>query len=134
MRELHEGRSADSGGSLDGEKPEVKAADMRLPVTSSLCAYVMCYCVITASAYTSAGSLSLKQNGVYTKVITSGCTDCPLRTLATLVVELSYQRSEAGLRPRSLQRGFLQRQTGKAGKGVTALVMEKAKRSKGATN
>ena len=39
----------------------------------------MCYCVITASAYTSAGPLRLKQNGVYTLVITSGCTGCPLR-------------------------------------------------------
>ena len=66
MRELHEGRIADCGGSLDGEKPEVKAADMRLPVTSSLYTYVMCYCVVTASAYTPAGPLSLKQNGVYT--------------------------------------------------------------------
>ena len=35
----------------------------------------MCYCVITASAYTSAGPLSLKQNGVVTFVITSGSTD-----------------------------------------------------------
>ena len=36
---------------------------------------VMCYCVISASAYTSAGPLSLKQNGVFTQVITSGYTD-----------------------------------------------------------
>ena len=26
----------------------------------------------------------------YTSVITSGCTDCPLRTLATLVAEVNY--------------------------------------------
>ena len=31
----------------------------------------------------SAGFLSLKQNGVCTLVITSGCTDCPLRTSLT---------------------------------------------------
>ena len=44
----------------------------------------MCYCDTSASAYTSAGPLSLKQNGVYTFVITSGCTDCPLRTQFTV--------------------------------------------------
>ena len=55
-----------------------------------LCTCVMCYCVITASAYTFAGPLSLKQNGVYTLVITSGCADCPLRTLPTLIADLSY--------------------------------------------
>ena len=38
----------------------------------------MFYCVIFASAYISAGSSSLKQNGVFTLVITSGYTD--LRT------------------------------------------------------
>ena len=37
---------------------------------------MICYCDISASAYTSAGPLSLKQNGVYTFVITSGRTDC----------------------------------------------------------
>ena len=36
---------------------------------------VMCYCVIFASAYTSAGPSSLKQNGVFTFVIISGYTD-----------------------------------------------------------
>ena len=36
---------------------------------------VMCCCVIFASAYTSAGPLSLVHNGVFTLVITSGCTD-----------------------------------------------------------
>ena len=44
----------------------------------------MCHCVTAVSAYTSAGPLSLKQNGVYTSVITSVCTDCPLRTLHTI--------------------------------------------------
>ena len=44
-------------------------------MTSSLYTCVMCYCVITAPAYTSAGLLSFKQNGVFTFVITSGCTD-----------------------------------------------------------
>ena len=43
--------------------------------TCSLYTCVMCDCVISASAYTSAGRLSLKQNGVFTFVITSGCTD-----------------------------------------------------------
>ena len=53
-----------------------------------LCTSVMCHCV-TALAHTSTGPLSLKQNGVFTHVITSGCTDCTLRTLATLVAGLS---------------------------------------------
>ena len=35
----------------------------------------MCYCVISASVYTSAGPLSLKQNGVFTLVVTPVCTD-----------------------------------------------------------
>ena len=35
----------------------------------------MCYCVTSAPAYTSAGPLSLKQNGAFTFVITSGYTD-----------------------------------------------------------
>ena len=40
------------------------------------CALVSCfYCAISASACTSAGPFSLKQNGVFTYVITSGCTD-----------------------------------------------------------
>ena len=57
------------------------------------CAHrVMCYCVISASAYTSAGPLSLKQNGVYTYVTTSGCTDShtahSLEIANTLVVVL----------------------------------------------
>ena len=43
----------------------------------------MCHCVISASAHTSAGPLSLKQNGVFTFVITSGGTHCTLRTLTT---------------------------------------------------
>ena len=46
---------------------------------------VMCYCVISASANTSGGPLRLKQNGVVTCVITSGRTDCTLRTQPTLV-------------------------------------------------
>ena len=50
-------------------------------VTFSLYTSVICYCVTTALAYTSAGLLSLKQNGVFTFVITSGCTDCTPRTL-----------------------------------------------------
>ena len=37
--------------------------------------------------YTSAGPLSLKQNGVLTLVITSGLTDCTVRTQHTLVAE-----------------------------------------------
>ena len=44
-------------------------------VTLSLYTCVMWYCVITAPAYTSAGNLSLKQNGVVTFYITSGRTD-----------------------------------------------------------
>ena len=36
---------------------------------------VICYRVSTALAYTSAGPLSLKQNGVFTYHTTSGCTD-----------------------------------------------------------
>ena len=35
----------------------------------------MCYSVIFASPYTSASPLSLKQNGVFTLVTTSGYTD-----------------------------------------------------------
>ena len=52
-------------------------------VTFSLYTSVICYCVTIALAYTSAGLLSLKQNGVFTFVITSGCTDCTPRTLPT---------------------------------------------------
>ena len=44
-------------------------------VTCSLYTCIMCYCVISASAYTSAGPVSLKENGVFTFVSTSGCTD-----------------------------------------------------------
>ena len=46
-----------------------------LVVTLSLYTCVRCFCVITASAYTHTGPVSLKQNGVYTLVITSCCTD-----------------------------------------------------------
>ena len=46
--------------------------------TCALC--VLCCCDISASACISAGPLSLQPNSVYTFVITSGCTDCPLRT------------------------------------------------------
>ena len=53
-------------------------------MTSFLYIRFMCHCVTAVSAYTSSGSLSLKQNGVYTSVITSVCTDCPLRTLHTI--------------------------------------------------
>ena len=60
----------------------------------------MCYCVISASAYTSAGSLSLKQNGVFTFVITSGRTDCTLRTQPTLVVGTVCFSSGGGVRVR----------------------------------
>ena len=78
----------------DAEKfwPETYTANRvdKKSVTSSLYTSVTCYCVTTASAYTSAGPLSLKQNGVCTLVITSGCTDCPLRTLLTWVAVLSY--------------------------------------------
>ena len=62
-------------------------------VTFSLCTCVMCYRVITAPAYTSAGPLSLKQNGVFTFFITSGCTEYTLRTLSTLVAELNCSSS-----------------------------------------
>ena len=41
----------------------------------------MCHCVTAVCAYTSADPLSLMQNGVYTSVIPSVCTDCPLGTL-----------------------------------------------------
>ena len=52
------------------------------------CKLVSCVTVFTTTfAYTSAGPLSLKQNGVCTSVITSGCTDCPLRTLLPTCVE-----------------------------------------------
>ena len=40
-------------------------------VTSFLCIRFMCHCVTAVSAYTSAGPLSLKQNGDCTSVITS---------------------------------------------------------------
>ena len=50
---------------------------------------------MAASACTSAGPLSLKQNGVYTKVTTSGCTNCPLRTQPT-VVEKALQDEDGG--------------------------------------
>ena len=40
-----------------------------------LCTGVICYRVSTALAYTSAGPLSLKRNGVSTDHTTSGCTD-----------------------------------------------------------
>ena len=43
-------------------------------VTFSLNTCVMCYCAITAPAYTSPGPLSINQNGVFTFVITSGYT------------------------------------------------------------
>ena len=39
------------------------------------CTSVICYHVSTALANTSAGPLSLKQNGVFTYHTTSGCTD-----------------------------------------------------------
>ena len=52
-------------------------------VTISLYTCVMCYCVTTASMYTSAGALSLKHIGVCTLVITWSCTDCSLRTSPT---------------------------------------------------
>ena len=65
--------------------------------TSSLYTCVMCYCATTASAYTSAGPLSLKQNGVCTFVITPGCTGCPLRTLNTTgTFELDKKIAEMG--------------------------------------
>ena len=51
------------------------ANEMVSNVTFSLNTCVMCYRVITAPAYTSAGPMSLKQNGVSTFLITSGCTD-----------------------------------------------------------
>ena len=51
----------------------VKLAPRLTGVTSFTC--VICYSVSTALAYTSAGPLSLKQNGVFTLVITSGYTD-----------------------------------------------------------
>ena len=60
-------------------------------VTSSLYNCVICYCVTTASAYTYSGSLNLKQNGVDTLVVTSGCTDCLLRTLPTSIVPKSWK-------------------------------------------
>ena len=78
-------------------------------MTSSLYTCVMCCCVIGASTYTSAGPLGLKQNGVYTLVITPGCTDCPPRTLPTpdilgrsweenlIVCRLSLSMLEVGL-------------------------------------
>ena len=44
-------------------------------VTFSLYTCVMCCCVISASAYTSAGPLRLKQHGVVTLVISTGFSD-----------------------------------------------------------
>ena len=48
-----------------------------------MCIWVVCHCITTAFAYTSAGPLGLEQNGVFTFVITSVCTDSPLRTQPT---------------------------------------------------
>ena len=56
-------------------------------VTSSFVHLCHVYCVTPTPACTSAGPLSLEQDGVYAFVITSGCTDCPLRTQFTLVAE-----------------------------------------------
>ena len=42
---------------------------------SHACTRFICYCVNTALAYTFAGHLSLKQNGVFTSATTSGYTD-----------------------------------------------------------
>ena len=53
----------------------------------------MCYFVITASAYTSAGPLSLKQNGVFTFVMTSGCIDLHTPHISpTFSVQLALQQ------------------------------------------
>ena len=57
-------------------------------MTFSLVHSVSCVTVsLLLVRYTSAGPLSLKQNGVLTLVITSGLTDCTLRTQPTLVAE-----------------------------------------------
>ena len=54
----------------------IAASRIRIPnVIFSLCTCVMCCCVISASAYTSAWPLSFEQNGVFTFVTASGCTD-----------------------------------------------------------
>ena len=50
------------------------------------CSGVLCVLLANLRALP---QVSLKQNGVYTLVITSGCTDCPLRTQPTFVAELS---------------------------------------------
>ena len=54
-----------------------------------LCTSVICYGVSAALAYTSAGFLGLKQNGVFTLVITSGYTYCTLRTHGSFDVKLA---------------------------------------------
>ena len=52
------------------------ADDWRYPQNRQhLCTGVICDSVSTALAYTSAGPLSLKQNGVFTHHTASGCTD-----------------------------------------------------------
>ena len=67
----------------------------------------MCCCVVSASVYTSAGPLSLKQNGVFTLVITSGCTDSAHTAHSTHNCEAAHgekqdvarQRFKEGFRP-----------------------------------